>query len=71
MSPERALGKHEDAVLGDFEHATAPLQQLDGSLRICLANLGRQTGGPRFVVSNDAIANRDVHGLEWAVTVEI
>jgi hypothetical protein len=59
---ERPLGEHQHAVFRNFEHASASLQQLHRRLGIRGANLGRQTGGPWFVVSNDAVANRDVHG---------
>jgi hypothetical protein len=70
MAPERALREHEHAVPGDFEHAATPLHQLDGSVWKCISNLGRQTGGPGLVVSNDAVADRDVHaGGEWEVWV--
>jgi hypothetical protein len=64
MPPERALREYEHAVSGNFKHSTTPLQQLDGSVGICLSNLGRQTGGPGLVVSNDAVADRDVHVAE-------
>ena len=62
MAPERPLGKHEHAVFRHFKDATTPLEDLDRRLGIRLSDLGRQTGGPWFVVSNDAIADRDVHG---------
>lgn len=63
MAPERPLGEHEHTVLRDFENSTTPLQQLDGGFWKRGSNLGCQTGGPWFVVSNDAITNRDGHGL--------
>ena len=61
MPAQCALGKDKDTVAGDFKNAAAPLQHLDGCVGICLTKLGRQTDGPWFVVSNDAIADRDVH----------
>lgn len=61
MTPERALGEDQHTVPDDFERTTTPLQQLDGCVRISLANLGRQTGGPGLVVSNDAVADCDMH----------
>jgi hypothetical protein len=61
MSPERSLGEYEHSVLGDFEHAAAPLQQLHAGFWKSGSNLGRQTGGPRFVVSNDAVTDGDDH----------
>ena len=63
MAPERPLGKHEHAVFRHLKDATTPLEDLDRRLGIRLSDLGRQTGGPWFVVSNDAIADRDVHGF--------
>ena len=68
MASERALGEDQHAVPRDFEHAATPLHQLDGSAWICISNLVRQTGGPGLVVSNDAVADRDVHvGAKWEV----
>ena len=61
MASECPLGKHEHSVFGDLEHATTPLQQLNVGFRERGSNLGRQTGGPRFVVSNDAVTDRDGH----------
>ncbi len=64
MASERALREHEDAVSRNFEHAATPLQQLDGCVWVRLTNLGCHTGGPGFVVSNDAVADRYVHGVD-------
>ena len=61
MAPQRPLREHEHAILRYFEDATTPLEQLHGCIGERLPNLGRQTGGPWFVVSNDAVADRDVH----------
>jgi hypothetical protein len=70
MAPERTLREHQYTVPGHFEHPTTPLHQLDGSVWICIPYLGSQTGGPGLVVSNDAVADRDVHaGGEWEVLV--
>jgi hypothetical protein len=69
VSAQRALGKNQHTVAGNFEDATASLQHLDGRVGICLTNLGRQTGGLRFVISNDAIADRYMHWLRiWSDT---
>jgi hypothetical protein len=69
MALEGALGEHENTILHDFEHTSTPLQQLDRCVGICFPNLGRQTGGPGFVVSNDAVADTDVHVGRGVVSV--
>ena len=61
MAPKRALRKDGDTVTHDLENAAAPLEQVDLRPRVLRPNLGRQTGGPGFVVSDHAIANGDVH----------
>lgn len=61
MPSECALGKHQHTVTGDLEYAATPFEQLHRCLRIRFPDLGRQPGGPGLVVSNHAIANRDVH----------
>lgn len=61
MAPERPLREYEHAISGDFEDATTSLEHLHRGLGVRLPNLGRQTGGPGFVVSNDAVTDRDVH----------
>jgi hypothetical protein len=58
---ERFLGEDLMPVDLDLEPAARGLDQLDVGLRIVLANLSRQTGGSRLVVSNDAVFNRDAH----------
>ena len=71
MAPERPLGEHENAVFRHFKDATAPLEDLDRRLGIRLSHLGRQTGGPWFVVSNDAVADGYVHWLLIGVAARI
>jgi|ERR1051325_9461266 hypothetical protein len=58
---QRLLGKHPAAVHLDFEHAAGGLDELDLGVREGLADLGRQTGSPWLVVSNDAEFDRDSH----------
>jgi hypothetical protein len=55
------LGEHAAPIDLDLEHATRRLDQLDVSVRVVLADLGRQTGGPGLVVSDDAVFDRDAH----------
>src|SRR5437660_12923924 len=61
MAAERLLGNHPALVDFDFEHPARGLDQLHLGVGVGFANLGRQTGGPRFVVSDDAVLDRDVH----------
>jgi len=58
---EPKLRKNQVAVDADLERAAGALNELDGRFGINLANLSRQTGGSRFVVSDDAVLNSDLH----------
>jgi hypothetical protein len=62
VTTERFLGEDECSITGDLEHTTTSLEQLDGRLGVGLTDLGRQTGGPWFIVSDDAVPDADVHG---------
>jgi hypothetical protein len=62
MTLERFLGEDHNAVAIHLEYTAASLEQLDCRSGKGFANLGRQTGSPRFVVSDDAVPDRDVHG---------
>jgi hypothetical protein len=53
--------EHGNSVAMDLEPPTAGRKQLDGRCRIDRPKLGRQTGGPRFVVSDRAILDGDLH----------
>jgi len=55
------LGIDQVAVNRYFEGTTGALDELYGRVRERLLDLGRQTGGPGFIVSDDAILNGDVH----------
>jgi hypothetical protein len=55
------LGVHAPAVHLDLEDASGGLNQSHFSVGKCVADLGRQTGGPRFVVSDDAVFDGDGH----------
>jgi hypothetical protein len=61
MPAERLLGEHLAPVHLDLEHASRRLDELHCCLRVRLADLGRQTGGPGFVVSNDAVFDHYAH----------
>lgn len=56
------LGEDATSVQLDFEHAAGRLDQPDLGLREGRANLGRQTGGPRLIVSDDAEFYCHAHG---------
>lgn len=55
MSADLRLLKDRLAVQRNLEPATARWNKVDSSIRILIYNLDRQTGGPRFVVSNGAV----------------
>jgi hypothetical protein len=59
---EGFLGEDTAAIQLDFEHPARRLDQPDFCLRKRHPNLGRQTGGPRFVVSDDAELDGHAHG---------
>jgi len=61
VPPERLLGKDGPPVDLDLEHPAGGLDQLDLGLGIRLANLSRQTGGSRLIVSDDAVFDRHTH----------
>ena len=61
VSTERLLGEYATAVHFDLEDPAGGVDQLHLRPGKRLANLSRQTGGPRFVVSNDAVFNRHAH----------
>ena len=55
------LGEEQSTVHHHFEHAPRRLQQLDVGVWESATQLGRQTGGPGLVVSNDAVFDRHAH----------
>lgn len=57
------LGKDDAAVHFHLERTAGGLDELHFRVREGVANLGRQTGGPRFVVSDDAELDRHLHGV--------
>ena len=54
MPLQRLLGEHTAAIHLHLEHAARRLDELDLCLRKGLADLGRQTGSPGLIVSDDA-----------------
>jgi hypothetical protein len=69
VPPRLLLREDEDAVALHVEDAAASLEKVDLRVGVARADLGSQTGGPRLVVSDDAISDRDVHvrfGGSWS-----
>ena len=62
VAAARLLGKEQLAVEGHLEDAARALDQRDLQPGECFAELGRQTGGPWLVVSDDAELDRELHG---------
>lgn len=60
--PERLLGEDQTVIDRDLENATAAFDQPGIDARR-LPDIGRQTGGPRKIVSNPAVLDADLH---WA-----
>jgi hypothetical protein len=67
MTVELGFFKNWNVVRDDLESAAARCEQGDGRRWKPLTKLGRQTGGPRFVVSHVAVFDRDVHGNQLPV----
>jgi hypothetical protein len=61
MSAKGLLREDENTIAHDLEDAATALEQLHGGVGVFRRDLGRQTGGPGFIVSDDAVANGDVH----------
>jgi hypothetical protein len=58
------LGEGQLPVHANLEQAARRLDQSYVRLGKCLLQLSRQTGGPGFIISDNAILNRDMHGGE-------
>ena len=58
----RLLGKEQLAVEGHLEDAAGALDHRDLDPGEGLPELGRQTGGPGLIVSDDAELDRELHG---------
>jgi hypothetical protein len=69
MPPGLLLRKDERAIALDLENAATPLEEIDIRVGKSRADLGRQTGSPRFVVSDYAVSNGDVHGCRLELRV--
>ena len=61
MAAQRLLGEHELSFHHDLESSPGRFDEPYFRLRKCLLELGRQTGGPGLVVSDDAEFDRDDH----------
>jgi len=61
VASELRLFEYRLPVALYLETAAARRNQLDVGSRKRIANLGRQTGGPRLVTSDGAVLDRDRH----------
>ena len=52
-----------NAIAQNFEFTAPRRNQLDLRFGKSSTNFGRQTGGPRLVVSNDAVFDGDLHSF--------
>ncbi len=65
-APNLLLGELQGTVNGDFENTAAAADQLDFGLGNLLLDEVPRTEGPRFVVSNNAVFDLDLHGFPAA-----
>jgi hypothetical protein len=63
VAPQLFLGEYQPAVHFHLEYAARGLDQVHVRIGKRLSDLGRQTGGPRLVVSDDAVLDRDAHAV--------
>ena len=63
VASQSLLGEDPATVHIHLEYASRGLDEFDLGVRVSLPNLGRQTGGPRLVVSNDAVLDRHLHSV--------
>jgi hypothetical protein len=61
MAAERELGKDQVPVHPYLKRTPGALDELDLRIGIPVPDFGRQTGGPRFVMSDHAVLNGDLH----------
>ncbi len=67
MATQLFLGKDEIPVDHNLEDTSRAAYQLDQRPRERLFDFGRQTGGPRFVVSDYAVLYAGPHGLSCPI----
>jgi hypothetical protein len=61
MTPRLRFFVNRDAIAQHLEASALRRNEIDRRNRKSLANFGRQTGGPRFIVSEGAVFDRDLH----------
>src|SRR6059036_3254567 len=61
LNAPAAPSAESGAALPRVQRAARGLDQLDVRVRVGLADFGRQTGGPRLVVSDDTVLDGDAH----------
>lgn len=70
VPPQRLLGEHELAVDGNLKESPGRLHQPDLGIGVGLLQLGRQTGGPGSIVSDNAVLDNHMHGATPGREVE-
>jgi hypothetical protein len=63
VTSHRLFGENAATVHLHLEHAARRLDQLHVGVGVGLADFGRQTGGSWFVVSDDAVFDRNTHAV--------
>src|SRR5260370_37525908 len=63
VASQSLLGEDPAPVHIHLEYASGGLDEFDLGVWVYLPNLGRQTGSPRLVVSNDAVLDGDLHSV--------
>jgi hypothetical protein len=63
MPTERPFGEEEVAVHGHLEDSAGARDETNFGVRELLLQLGRQTGGPRLIVSDHAKLDDHTHAL--------
>jgi len=61
VPPQPEFREHKGVVHGDLERAARRLDQADVDAMVDFFQLGRQTGSPGVVVSDDAVLDADTH----------
>lgn len=61
VPPDFPLREHEIAVDDDLVDPARGFDQLNVGVAVRFLDLGRQTGGPRFVTSDAAVFDGDLH----------
>ena len=70
MAAESRLFENGRAVETHFETASAGRNHLNFGIGVGVSDGGRQTDGPRFIISDGAVLNRQSHcGVWWEIVL--